>query len=148
MKAIARFKVTGWDEEPWALQSAEADDDAATEGPHLSAVRVRKEYEGDLEGVGHARLLMCRAHREGPLRNAGYIVSEKFRGRLAGRAGGFVLHHWGVAPEASPPWTAGHVVPGSGTGDLAGLLGSMEIRVDDDGTHTLVLEYEIGGRIE
>ena len=164
MKATVEFRVTGWKEEPWDLTAAgegggEADAggvdggssraDAAEgsgtpePGPHLSAARVTKEYSGELEGTGRARLLMCRASLEGPLRNAGYIVSERVVGRLAGRAGSFVLHHWGVAPEGSPPWTAGHVVPGSGTGELAGLTGTMEIRVDGEGTHTLLLEYEL-----
>ncbi len=166
MKAIAEFRVTGWEAEPWDAgegdagageggtgagkrdgggSRADAADNSATPegGPHLSAARVTKEYSGELEGTGQARLLMCRASLEGPLRNAGYIVSEVVVGRLAGRVGSFVLHHWGVAPEASPPWTAGHVVPGSGTGELAGLTGTMEIRVDGDGTHTLTMDYEL-----
>ncbi len=168
MKATAKFRVTGWEEEPWDLTAARdgagsggsgpdsgggmgggsrADAAGASGtpkgGPHLAAVRVTKEYGGALEGVGRARLLMCRASLEGPLQNAGYIVSEEVAGRLGDRAGSFVLHHWGVAPEGSPPWTAGHVVPGSGTGELAGLTGTMEIRVDGDGAHTLILDYEL-----
>ena len=40
-----------------------------------------------------------------------------------------------------PPRTFGHVVPGSGTGDLAGLAGEIEIDQADNGTHTLTLDY-------
>lgn len=36
----------------------------------------------------------------------------------------------------------GHVVPGSGTGELAGLTGEIEISVAEDGTHTLTLDYD------
>ena len=41
------------------------------------------------------------------------------------------------------PRTAGHVVPGSGTGELASLSGTMEIHVDADGKHTLALDYQV-----
>ena len=135
VKATSRFKVTGWEDTAYGEEG---------DGPHLSEALVLKEYHGDLEGTGRARLLMCRASTEGPLQDAGYIASERVSGRLAGREGTFVLQHWGVAAAGSVPWTAGHVVPGSGTGELAGLSGTMEIRVDADGKHTLALEYQIG----
>ena len=135
MRAVSNFKVTGWEELPYGEESA---------GPHLGEALVAKHYQGDLVGEGRARLLMCRASTEGPLQDAGYIVSEQVTGSLGGREGSFVLHHWGIAEAGQPPRTAGHVVPGSGTGELAGLSGTMEIRVDADGTHTLALDYEIG----
>ncbi len=137
VKATARFDVTGWDETPYGEEG---------DGPHLSEALVLKEYRGDLEGAARARVLMCRAGREGPLQDAGYIASERVAGRLAGRDGTFVLQHWGIAAAGSPPRTAGHVVPGSGTGELAGLSGTMEIGVDADGRHTLELEYRIDQR--
>jgi len=80
---------------------------------------------------------------DGPLENAGYVASEEVSGTLAGRAGTFVLQHWGVAGRGAPPRTAGHVVPGSGTGELSGLSGTMEIHVDAGGAHTLALDFEI-----
>lgn len=135
MKATSEFKVTGWDETPYGKEGRR---------PHLFEALVLKEYRGDLEGKGRARLLMCRASLEGLLQDAGYIAAERVSGRLAGREGTFVLHHWGIAAAGSAPRTAGQVVPGSGTGGLAGLSGTMEIRVDADGKHTLALEYRIG----
>lgn len=134
MKATARFDVTGWDETAYGEEG---------DGPRLSEALVLKEYRGDLEGEARARVLMCRGSTEGPLQDAGYIASERVSGRLEGREGTFVLQHWGVAAAGSPPRTAGHVVPGSGTGELAGLSGTMEIRVDSEGTHSLELEYRI-----
>lgn len=135
MRAVAQFEVTGWEELPYGDESAP---------PHLSEAHVAKRYQGELEGEGRVRLLMCRANTQGPLQDAGYIASERVKGRLGGREGTFVLHHWGIAEAGRPPRTAGHVVPGSGTGELAGLSGTMEIEVDADGKHTLTLEYEIG----
>ena len=35
------------------------------------------------------------------------------------------------------------VVPGSGTGDLAGLTGSLELTIEDDGTHRYDLGYTL-----
>ncbi len=134
MKADARFDVTGWDETPYGEER---------DGPHLSEALVLKEYRGDLKGKARARVLMCRASREGPLQDAGYIASEQVSGRLGGLEGTFVLQHWGIAAAGSPPRTAGHVVPGSGTGELAGLSGTVEIGVDADGKHTLALDYRI-----
>lgn len=135
MKIVSDFEVTGWDAMPYGEEG---------EGPLLSEAHVVKRYRGDLDGEGRARLLMCRASAEGPLENAGYIVSEQVSGTLGGREGTFVLHHWGIAEPGVAPRTAGHVVPGSGTGGLAGLSGTMEIQVDADGRHTMTLEYEIG----
>lgn len=134
MKIVSRFEVTSWDATPYGEQG---------EGPLLSEAQVVKRYRGDLDAEGRARVLMCRASAEGPLANAGYIASEQVSGSLRGREGTFVLQHWGIAEGGAPPHTAGHVVPGSGTGDLAGLSGTMEITVDADGTHTLALEYSI-----
>lgn len=36
-----------------------------------------------------------------------------------------------------------HIVPSSGTGGLAGLTGVGGIRVDEDGTHRLWLDYAL-----
>lgn len=134
MKIVSGFEVTAWDATPYGEQR---------EGPFFSEARAVKRYRGDLDGEGRVRLLMCRATADGPLENAGYVASEEVSGTLAGRAGTFVLQHWGVAGSGAPPSTAGHVVPGSGTGELAGLSGTMEIHVDPEGAHTLALDFEI-----
>lgn len=133
-KIVSLFEVTSWNATPYG---------EAGEGPLLSEAQVVKRYHGELDAEGRARVLMCRAGADGPLANAGYIASEQVAGSLDGRKGTFVLQHWGIAEEGAPPRTAGHVVPGSGTGDLAGLSGTVDIRVDEDGTHTLSLNYRI-----
>ena len=133
-RIVAAFAVTGWEETPYGEEG---------DGPSLGEALVLKSYSGELEGVGRARLLMCRADPGSNSENAGYVASERVEGRLAGKSGTFVLQHWGVVAAGSPPRTAGHVVPGSGTGELAGLTGTMEIAVTEDGTHTLALDYEL-----
>lgn len=153
IKAVAEFDVVSWDQTPY---------DGVPGGPALAEAVVGKAYRGDLEGTGQARLLMCRAadgeastddSGEAPddsgasstPTNAGYVASEQVVGRLAGREGSFVIQHWGVAAAEAAPWTAGHVVPGSGTGELAGLTGTVEIAVDPEGRHTLALECSLPG---
>lgn len=133
---VAEFDVTGWDQTPYGAEG---------DGPSLGEALVLKSYRGELEGEGRARLLMCRADPASNSENAGYVASEQVTGRLAGREGTFVLQHWGVAEEGKPPRTAGHVVPGSGTGELTGLTGTMEISVAPDGTHTLALDFVLPG---
>ncbi|MCY3546762.1 MAG: DUF3224 domain-containing protein [Gemmatimonadetes bacterium] len=133
-RIVSAFEVTGWEETPYGEEG---------EGPSLGEALVLKSYTGELEGVGRARLLMCRADPASNSENAGYVASERVEGRLAGKRGTFVLQHWGVVADGTPPRTAGHVVPGSGTDELAGLTGTMEIAVAEDGTHTLALDYEL-----
>lgn len=133
-RIVSAFEVTGWEETPYGEEN---------HGPSLGEALVLKRYRGALEGVGRARLLMCRADPASNSENAGYVASERVEGRLDGREGTFVLQHWGVVAAGAPPTTAGHVVPGSGTGELTGLTGSMEIAVTPDGTHALKLDYEL-----
>ena len=128
-RATASFDVTGWDGAAY---------DEPAEGPHLSRVTIRKVFRGDLEGESTGEGLFC--GMDDPATGAGYVVSERFVGRLGGRAGTFVLQHVGIAAAGSAPRSFGHVVPGSGTGGLAGLRGEV---VFGEG-HTLALDYDLG----
>lgn len=62
-------------------------------------------------------------------------------GKLNGRQGSFILTHLGTTtPSAQNPSVT--VVPGSGTGELAGLSGTMAIDITD-GKHFYALTYEV-----
>ena len=134
-RAVSTFEVTGWEQSPYG---------DATEGSALSRATVRKSFRGPLSGESTAELLMCQADPSDLGAGAGYVASELVLGRLGDREGTFVMQHWGISGGGDLPRTAGHVVPGSGTGDLEGLSGRVEISVDPEGGHTLTLEYEIG----
>ena len=134
-QATSTFNVTGWDESPYA----EPDD-----GPRLARTTVKKAFEGDLEGESTAQLLMCQATAKDLKAGAGYVASEQFTGSLDGKSGSFVIQHGGLVSAEGTQQTFGHVVPGSGTGELAGLTGEIEISVAEDGTHTLTLDYDLG----
>lgn len=131
-KATATFDVTGW---------VPADGDTPDVGPHLTRIAIRKSFRGALEGESAGEGLFCGMNA--PEAGAGYVVSERVTGRLDGRSGTFVLQHGSLMGPDVLPHTFGHVVPGSGTGQLAGLRGEVEIHRDDDGTHTLVLTYSL-----
>ena len=134
-RATATFEVTGWEQTTYG---------DTTRGQHLSRGTVRKAFSGDLDGESTAELLMCRQEHPSNLdAGAGYVASELVTGTLAGRTGTFVMQHWGTSGPGIPQNTAGHVVPGSGTDELAGLLGEIEIAVDDDGGHTITIDYEL-----
>lgn len=126
--AVSSFEVTRWDP---------ADADAPEAGPQLSRIVVGKAFTGAFEGTGLGEGLFCGMND--PSSGAGYLVSERLVGQLEGRAGSFVIQHGGLMGPDVPPRTFGNVVPGSGTGELAGLSGTVEI---GEG-HTFTLTYEL-----
>lgn len=134
MRAVAKFEVTAWD------QSNYGDDGRS---PQLSRASVSKEYRGDLKGSASAELLMCQADPEDLGAGAGYVASEKIEGQLGGREGTFVIQHWGSTGGGEAEQSGGYIVRGSGTGGLEGLSGDVQISVDDQGVHTLTLDFEI-----
>ncbi len=133
-RAIASFEVTGWDQTPYGDGS---------EGPSLSRGTVKKTFSGDLEGESTAELLMCQVDTSDLSAGAGYVASERVTGSLGDRTGSFVMQHWGLSGGGAAERTGGHVVPGSGTGDLVGLTGTVEIEMHAGGGHTLTLHYDM-----
>ena len=125
--ATTTFSVTKWVPDTY---------DQPVEGPDLARVSVTKSFEGDLSGTSKGEGLFC--GMADPADGAGYMVSERFSGSLGQRAGTFVLQHVGIMSPGSPPRAFGHVVPGSGTGELAGLTGTIELGAD----HKLTLTYD------
>jgi hypothetical protein len=73
--------------------------------------------------------------------NAGYVAIEQVTGKLAGHAGSFALQHMGVMENGGYKLTVA-VVPGSGTGELAGISGAMTIIIAS-GKHSYTFEYAL-----
>jgi hypothetical protein len=69
------------------------------------------------------------------------VAIENVSGTLQGKKGTFALHHVGVMDKNAQNLTIA-VVPGSGTGELAGLSGTMTIDIKD-GKHFYTLNYAI-----
>ncbi len=100
-----------------------------------------KRFHGDLEAVGVGEMLTGMTAEEG---SAGYVAIERVSGTLAGRAGTFLLQHTGTMNRGSQSLSI-LVVPGSGTGDLAGLAGSLAIQIAADGAHSYTFDYALPG---
>jgi hypothetical protein len=64
-------------------------------------------------------------------------------GTLEGRNGSFLLQHTGIMDRGTPSLTIA-VVPDSGTGELAGLRGEMEIEIDG-GDHSYRFRDDLPG---
>jgi hypothetical protein len=67
---------------------------------------------------------------------------EIVNGTLAGKKGTFALGHIGTMAHGEQNLSI-NVVPDSGTGELAGISGTMKIIITADGKHSYEFEYEI-----
>lgn len=93
---------------------------------------LTKTWTGALEGTSSGTMLTAGDPATG---DAGYIASELFEGTLQDRSGTVALQQLGTMAGGEP--TLEYVlVPGSGTGALAGIRGTLIIEgIDDDGVH-------------
>jgi Protein of unknown function (DUF3224) len=105
----------------------------------VARFELAKAFSGDLEGTGAGVMLSGGDPQAGA---AGYVAIETVRGRLGDREGGFALQQFGMVHGGSQTLLY-EVVPGSGTGALAGVTGALHLTVDDDGTHRYELEYDL-----
>jgi Protein of unknown function (DUF3224) len=113
-----------------------ADDYA--DGAALGRMTIDKQFHGDLEATGRGQMLTGMGGVKG---SAGYVAIELVSGVLNGKRGTFILQHTGVMTRGAPQLSV-TVVPDSGTGDLAGLTGSMAIDITA-GAHSYVLTYTL-----
>ena len=110
------------------------------EGSALARIHITRTFSGDVDGHSTAELMTVRA-ADG---SAAYVAFDRIVAAIGGKAGAFVFQHWGTI-TAEGGRIAGAIVPGSGTGELSGIVGEGTIRVDDEGTHTLELDYRLPG---
>jgi hypothetical protein len=104
----------------------------------VGRMSIDKQFRGDLEGSSLGQMLSVVTTVKG---SAGYVAMERVTGTLHGKSGSFALQHSGTMTRGVPQLSV-TVVPDSGSGDLAGLTGKMEILIAD-GEHSYVFEYSI-----
>lgn len=97
-----------------------------------------KTFSGDIEGTGRGVMLSCGDPKKGA---AGYVAIEVVSGSLGGRQGSFALQQLGMISNGTQTLDY-EIVPGSGQGELEGLVGSLELAIEADGTHRYKLTYE------
>ncbi|MEM8484182.1 MAG: DUF3224 domain-containing protein [Bacteroidota bacterium] len=127
MKATGTFDVTMKPIDAYAASKA---------GAQLGRMSLDKTFAGDLEGTSQGEMLTAMTDVKG---SAGYVAIEQVEGSLMGKTGTFVLQHFGVMAGTDSRLIL-EVVPDSGTDELAGLSGSMEI-INEAGTHCYVFAY-------
>ncbi len=104
----------------------------------LGRMSIDKQFHGDLEATSQGQMLMASTEVKG---SAGYVAIEKVSGTLNGRQGTFILQHHATMTRGTPQLMIS-VVPDSGTGQLAGLRGTMDIIIAD-GKHSYDFEYQL-----
>ena len=118
--------------------SKEAMHDAA-EDSGIGRMSLDKQYHGELDATGVGEMLAAMTATPG---SAGYVAMEFVEGTLAGRSGSFFLQHSGTMDRGTPTLSV-TVVPDSGTDQLVGLTGRLNIRIAD-GKHHYDFEYDFG----
>lgn len=106
--------------------------------PLLGRMSIDKQFHGDLEAISRGQMLSAGTDVKG---SAGYVAMEKVTGKLHGREGTFILQHSATMNRGTPQLSI-TVVPDSGTGQLAGLTGTMTINIAD-GKHSYGFEYKL-----
>jgi hypothetical protein len=106
--------------------------------PTLGRRALAKVFHGDLEATGDGEMLTAGSELQG---SGVYVAVERVTGTLHGRSGSFALHHVGVMTRGAPSLAIG-IVPDSGTEQLAGIAGTLAIRIVD-GKHFYDLDYTL-----
>ena len=105
----------------------------------ITRFELSKTFHGDLQGTGTGVMLSGGDPKAG---EAGYVAIETVQGHLGERQGSFALQQFGSMHAGSQALHY-EVVPGSGSGQLAGIVGTLHLDIDKDGTHHYELEYDL-----
>ncbi len=127
LHATGRIEVKSY--EPTTYEKAPA-------APELVEIHVSETFVGDIEGDGVVRFLQAVR----PDGTASFVGIERVTGRIGGRQGTFLLQDAGTleGSSVSGEW---FVIPGSGTGDLAGLHGEGGFVAELGQSASITLDY-------
>ena len=112
--------------------------DDAINGTLIGRYSLVKQYHGDLDAASKGEMLGAGDPSSG---NAGYVAIEQVTGILNGHTGSFALQHTG-AMDSSGLRLSVAVVPGSGTGQLTGIAGTLVI-TNASGKHSYTFDYTL-----
>jgi len=106
--------------------------------PAIARFVLDKQFHGDLDATSKGEMLAA----GGAKGTGGYVAIEIVTGKLGGRTGTFALQHSGSMIDNAFTLII-TVVPGSGTGELSGLTGKMNIIIAADGKHSYDFDYTL-----
>lgn len=113
-------------------------DNPQAQAAGLGRLSIDKRFHGALEATGQGEMLTA-----GDGEHSGaYVAIEKVTGSLQGREGSFVLLHSAVMNRGVPENWSITVMPDSGTEQLAGLGGTMQITITE-GKHFYDFRYAL-----
>ena len=113
-------------------------DNPEAESAGLGRMSLDKRFHGALEATSKGEMLSIMTE----VKSSGvYVAIERVTGTLDGRSGTFILHHRGVMTRGVPELSV-TVVPDSGTGELTGLTGEMQIQMPG-GKHFYEFSYAL-----
>jgi Protein of unknown function (DUF3224) len=112
--------------------------DDTLNGTLIGRYSLVKQYHGDLDATSKGEMLAAGEPSTG---NAGYVAIEQVNGTLNGHSGSFALQHTGVMESGSYKLSVA-VVPGSGTGQLTGIGGTLTIIIAS-GKHSYTFDYTL-----
>jgi len=124
--AVAQVSVQGSDATPYDQ----------TADPPLVEIRLNETFTGDIDGVSPVRALQVARGDH----SANLVSVQRFRGKLGGRQGTFVLQGSETVEQGKIKATW-FVVPGSGAGDLSGLRGEGGFQGDFGKGSEATLDY-------
>jgi hypothetical protein len=128
--ATGRIEVKTYEPQPY---------EEVEDGPDLVEIHVTETFSGDIEGEGVVRFLQA----VGPDGSASFVGIERVTGSIGGRQGSFLLQDAGTleGTTVKGDWV---VIPGSGTGELAGLRGEggFEAQLGEHASVTLDYWFE------
>ncbi len=112
--------------------------DQQPDGPGLVDIQVTEAFSGDIQGDGKVRFIQA-ARADG---SASFVGIERVRGSIHGKKGSFLLQDSGtvVGKDVKGSW---FVVPGSGTGELAGLRGEGGFEAELGQQASIWLDYSL-----
>jgi hypothetical protein len=107
--------------------------------PSVGRMSIDKVFHGDLEATSKGQMLSTITEVKG---SAGYVAIERVTGTLQGRTGSFSLQHNATMNRGVPELNV-IVIPDSGTGQLVGLTGKLNIIIASDGKHSYEFDYTL-----
>ena len=106
----------------------------------LMRMSINKQIHGGLEATSTGEMISGGNPKAG---FAGYVAMEMVTGKLDGKSGSFALQHVATM-DARGQNLQISVVPGSGTGELIGIVGKFGISIAN-GQHSYEFEYTLDG---
>jgi hypothetical protein len=128
MQAKGTFEIQMTGEPPYSTE----------DGVTLARAVFTKQFTGDLVGDSRVDFLGARTPVDG---SAGYVGLERIAGTLGGRAGSFCAIHHGLMDRGAKHLTIS-IVPDSGTGELTGIRGTIDIEIVAK-QHHYAIDYTI-----